>query len=77
MQTSVDKDTKEIRSLLKEETTQRDKEISKITNEIEMKERQLKEVRRNSSNLQNKKGDKDQELIKSSTTPCAGYNMGK
>ena len=69
MQTSVDKDTKEIRSLLKEETTQREKEISKITNEIEMKERQLKEVRRNSSNLQSKKGDKDQELIKSSTTP--------
>ena len=77
MQTSVDKDTKEIRSLLKEETTQRDKEISKITDEIEMKERQLKEVRPNSSNLQSKKGDKDQDLIKSSTTPGAEYNMGK
>ena len=45
MQAHVDKETKDIRSLLTEEVTERQKEISKMTQENKDKEEELRKVK--------------------------------
>ena len=45
MQASVEKETKDIRSCLTEEVTERKEEIGKITEEIKDKEEELKKVK--------------------------------
>ena len=52
MQASVNKETMEIKSLIKEEATRREEGIRDIRYEIQTKEQRLKEVTSRSSNWQ-------------------------